>query len=164
MKAWEMAPANAAALEKAGIKFALTSFGLENTRDFWTNIRSAIENGLTEKQALSAVTEIPASLLGISDKVGSLEKGKIANFLISSENLFKNGNIIFENWVQGKRFIVNKIDVADIRGLYNLNVDGVGPLTLKITGTSGGSVAAIERTGVDSVKATATFTRKMVTG
>ena len=159
MKAWEMAPTNAAALEKAGIKFALTSFGLENTRDFWTNIRSAIENGLTEKQALLAVTEIPASLLGISDKVGSLEKGKVANFLISSDNLFKNGNIIFENWVQGKRFIVNKIDVADIRGLYNLNVDGVGPLTLKITGTSGGSIAAIERTGVDSVKATATFTR-----
>ncbi|MBB6273895.1 imidazolonepropionase-like amidohydrolase [Pedobacter cryoconitis] len=159
MKAWEMAPANAAALEKAGIRFALTAFGLEHSRDFWTNIRLAIENGLTEKQALQSVTEIPAAILGISDKVGSLEKGKIANFLISSDNLFKNGNIIFENWVQGKRFIVNKIDVADLRGIYNLNIDGINPLTLKITGASGGSVAAIERTGIDSVKTTAAFTR-----
>ncbi|WP_293310424.1 amidohydrolase family protein [Pedobacter sp. UBA5917] len=159
MKGWELAPTNPASLEKAGIKFALTAFGLENSRDFWTNIRTAIENGLTEKQALQSVTEIPASLLGISDKVGSLEKGKVANFLISSDNLFKNGNIIFENWVQGKRFVVNKIDVSDVRGNYNLNVDGVGALTLKITGTGGGSTAAIERVGVDSVKTTATFTR-----
>jgi len=159
MKGWELAPTNPASLEKAGIKFALTAFGLENSRDFWANIRTAIENGLTEKQALQSVTEIPASLLGISDKVGSLEKGKIANFLISSDNLFKNGNIIFENWVQGKRFIVNKMDVSDVRGTYNLNVDGIGTLTLKITGTGGGSIAAIERTGVDSVKTTATFTR-----
>ncbi|MCX2494718.1 amidohydrolase family protein [Pedobacter sp. PF22-3] len=159
MKGWELAPTNPAALEKAGIKFALTSFGLENSRDFWANIRTAIENGLTEKQALQSVTEIPASLLGVGDKVGSLEKGKVANFLISSDNLFKNGNIIFENWVQGKRFIVNKIDVSDVRGTYNLNVDGLGALTLKITGTGGGSTAAIERVGVDSIKTTATFTR-----
>lgn len=159
MKGWELAPTNPAALEKAGIKFALTSFGLENSRDFWANLRTAIENGLTEKQALQSVTEIPASLLGVGDKVGTLEKGKVANFLISSDNLFKNGNIIFENWVQGKRFIVNKIDVSDVRGTYNLNVDGLGALTLKITGTGGGSTAAIERVGVDSIKTTATFTR-----
>jgi len=159
MKGWELAPTNPASLEKAGIKFALTAFGLENSRDFWANIRTAIENGLTEKQALQSVTEIPASLLGISDKVGSLEKGKVANFLISSDNLFKNGNIIFENWVQGKRFIVNKMDVSDVRGTYNLNVDGIGALILRITGTGGGSTAAIERTGVDSVKTIATFTR-----
>ncbi|KLT64978.1 amidohydrolase family protein [Pedobacter sp. BMA] len=159
MKGWELAPTNPAVLEKAGVKFALTAFGLENSRDFWGNIRSAIENGLTEKQALLATTTIPAELLGISDKVGSLEKGKVANFLISSDNLFKNGNIIFENWVQGKRFIVNKMDVSDVRGTYNLNIDGVGALTLKITGTGGGSAAAIERTGADSVKTTATFTR-----
>ncbi|WP_316830708.1 amidohydrolase family protein [Pedobacter aquatilis] len=160
MKAWELAPTNPAALEKAGIKFALTSFGLENTRDFWANIRTAIDNGLTEKQALKSVTEIPASLLGISDKVGSLEKGKVANFLISSDNLFKKENIIFENWVQGKRYIVNKMDVSDVRGTYNLNVDGIaGTMLLKITGTGGGSAAAIERSGADSVKTTATFTR-----
>lgn len=159
MKGWELAPTNPATLEKAGIKFALTAFGLENSRDFWANIRTAIENGLTEKLALQAITEIPAGYLGIGDKVGSIEKGKVANFLISSDNLFKKENIIFENWVQGKRFIVNKMEVSDVRGTYNLNVDGAGALTLKITGTGGGSTAAIERTGVDSVKTTATFTR-----
>ena len=155
MKGWEMAPSNAAALEKAGIRFSLTTNGLDNVKDFWTNIRIAIENGLTEKQALLAVTEIPASMIGIGDKVGTLEKGKMANFLITSEPLFKNGSIVFENWIQGKRFVVSKMNVNDLTGIYNLNVDGIGALTLKINGTT----AAIERTGTDSLKTAATFNR-----
>ena len=159
MKAWEMAPTNPAALEKAQINFALTTYSLDNPRDFWTNIRTAIENGLTEKQALLSVTDVPAKMLGISDKVGSLEKGKMANFLITSDNIFKTGNIIYENWVQGKRFVVSKMDVTDLRGVYNLNADGIGALTLKINGSAGGTSASIERTGVDSVKTTATFVR-----
>lgn len=159
LKGWELAPTNPGVLEKAGVKFALTTFGLDAPRDFWANIQTAIANGLTEKQALIAVTETPAAMLGISDKVGSLEKGKIANFLITSDNIFKTGNIIFENWVQGKRFVVNKMDVTDLRGTYKLNIDGIGGTTLRITGTGGGSMAAIERLGADSVKTNATFTR-----
>ncbi|WP_379085989.1 amidohydrolase family protein [Pedobacter sp. UC225_65] len=159
LKGWELAPTNPGVLEKAGVKFALTTYGLDAPRDFWANIQQAISNGLSEKQALMAVTEIPANILGINDKVGSLEKGKLANFLITSDNLFKSGNIIFENWVQGKRFVVNKMDVTDLRGTYNLNIDGIGSTILRITGTAGGSVAAIERLGADSVKTNATFTR-----
>ncbi|MHA4893917.1 amidohydrolase family protein [Pedobacter sp. PWIIR3] len=112
MKAWELAPTNPAVLEKAGIKFSLTAFGLDNVKDFWTNIRAAIENGLTEKQALLSITEIPAGMIGISDKVGTLEKGKLANFLITSDSLFKKTNVIEENWVQGKRFILVKKDAS----------------------------------------------------
>ncbi len=110
MKGWELAPTNPAVLEKAGIRFSLTAFGLENIKDFWTNIRTAIDNGLTEKQALLSITEIPAGMIGISDKVGTLEKGKLANFIITSDSLFKKTNVIEENWVQGKRFILVKKD------------------------------------------------------
>ncbi len=159
LKHWEMAPSNPSKLEKAGIRFALTSFGLESPRDFWTNLRTAIENGLTEKQALLSITEIPATMLGISNKVGSIEKGKLANFIITSENLFKSSNIIFENWVQGNRYVVNKMDVVDLRGTYALQIDGLGSMTLRIAGANGGTSASVERTGVDSLKATASFTR-----
>lgn len=155
MKGWEMAPANAAALEKAGIRFALTSYGLENIKDFWPNIRAAIDNGLTQKQALLALTEIPAAMIGINTQVGTLEKGKLANFLITSDSLFKSTNIIFENWVQGKRFVVSKMDVTDLSGIYMLNIDGIKAMTLKINGTA----ATVERSGADSVKTTATLTR-----
>lgn len=155
MKNWEMAPANPAALEKAGIRFSLTTSGLENVKDFWTNIRTAIENGLTEKQALQSLTEIPASMIGIADQTGTLEKGKLANFLITSDNLFKSNNIIFENWIQGKRFVISKMNINDLTGIYNLNVDGIGALTLKINGTT----AAVSGPGADSTKTAAALVR-----
>ncbi|RZK55333.1 MAG: amidohydrolase, partial [Pedobacter sp.] len=159
LKGWELAPTNPSVLEKAGVKFALTTSGLDAPSAFWASVQQAIAAGLTEKQALMSVTEIPAAMLGISDKVGSIEKGKLANFLITSDNLFKTGNIIYENWVQGKRFVVSKMDVTDLRGTYNLNIDGIGSTVLRITGTTGGSMASIERLGADSVKTNATFTR-----
>ncbi|WP_316810662.1 amidohydrolase family protein [Pedobacter heparinus] len=108
MKAWELAPTNPAALEKAGVRFAISTQGLENVKDLWPNLSQAFSNGLTKKQALMALTEIPAAMIGITDKVGSLEVGKLANFIITSDSLFKKENVIEENWVQGKRFILVK--------------------------------------------------------
>lgn len=155
MKHWEMAPANAAALEKAGVRFSLTSYGLENIKDFWGNLRTAIDNGLSEKQALRSLTEIPAAMIGITDKAGTLEKGKLANFLITSGNLFQSTNVIFENWVQGKRFVVSKMNVGELTGIYTLNIDGMPALNLKITGAE----ATIQGQGADSTKVPVSFTR-----
>lgn len=159
MKDWELSPTNPAALEKAGIRFAITANGLEQVRDFWTNLRTAIENGLSEKQALLATTEIPAAMLGIQDKVGTLDKGKLANFLITSDKLFSSSNIVFENWVQGKRFVVNKINTADLRGTYSLNIEGQSPLVLKISGTGSGNIATVQRSATDSAKISSSFNR-----
>ena len=159
MKYWELAPSNPSASEKAGVKFALTGLGLEKSSDFWTNLRKAMEYGLTEKQALRSLTQVPAEMLGISDQVGTLTKGKLANFIITSSNLFQKDNIIYENWVQGNRFEANKMDVRDLRGNYAMTLSGVGQLTLKIGGTPGSYDANIERTGADSVKAKATLVR-----
>ncbi|RFZ84279.1 amidohydrolase [Mucilaginibacter terrenus] len=159
LKSWELAPTNPAALEKAGIKFALTSYGLSNTRDFWANLRTAISYGLTPKQALASLTTIPAEMLGISDKVGTLAKGKLASFIITSDTLFKAENVIYENWVEGRQYIVSKMDVADISGKYNLTGDGFANTNLTISGKPGSYEANIERTGTDSAKVRGTITR-----
>jgi imidazolonepropionase-like amidohydrolase len=134
MKHWEMAPANATALAKAGINFAFTSAGLKTKADFWTNIRKAIEYGLPESKALEAITSTPAKLLKVDNMVGSLKKGMIANFIITSDNIFNKDNVIYENWIQGKRYIINDINVADIRGIYDLTVGEKTGLKLTITG------------------------------
>ncbi|MXV14127.1 amidohydrolase family protein [Hufsiella ginkgonis] len=160
MKDWELAPTNPSALEKAGIRFAITSFGVDNARDFWAAIRTAMEYGLTEKQALRSLTEIPADMLGISAQVGTLAKGKHANFIISSDNLFKANTTIYENWVDGRPYVVSKMDVLDIRGNYTFNMDGSPALTLRIGGTTPAALdATIIRTGADSVQARGTLTR-----
>jgi len=159
LKSWELAPTNPAAMEKAGIRFALTSYGLTRPTDFWTNLRVAMDNGLSERQALNALTVIPAEMLGVADKIGTLAKGKMANFIITSDNLFKKDNVIFENWVEGRQYVVSKMDVTDLRGNYNLASDGLGNLTLKIGGTPGTYDVNIERNDADSARARGTITR-----
>ena len=84
MKHWELAPTNPAAFEKANITFCLTTADLHDVKQFYTNLRKAFDYGLTETKALEALTKIPATLLNVYDKVGSIDAGKVANFLITS--------------------------------------------------------------------------------
>ncbi|MCO4294338.1 amidohydrolase family protein [Solitalea sp. MAHUQ-68] len=148
LKNWELAPSNPGQLEKAGIKFSITS---GDGQDFWENLRKAIDNGLSEKQALKALTETPAELLNVTDKVGSLKTGMYANFIITSANLFKKDNLILENWVQGQRLIVNNASQVDLRGLYNLKIESLPTVKLTFSGKS----AFVNETSIqlDTVKA-----------
>lgn len=155
LKHWEMAPANPAALEKAGIRFALTAFGADNLQDFWKNIRLALANGLSEKQALLSLTEIPAGMLGISAQTGTLEKGKLANFLITSAPLFRPESVIYENWVQGKRYVTSKVQLSDLSGSYRLTIDSIGSLNLNISGTA----AAVSFPGADTTRTNVSLNR-----
>jgi imidazolonepropionase-like amidohydrolase len=122
MKHWEMAPLEPGMFEKAGINFALTTSNLKNTDDFLPNLRKAIDNGLTETKALEALTKTPATLIGVYDTVGSLDAGKLANFIIASGPVFDEKTIFFQNWVQGKKYIINENGWNDYRGNYKLTV------------------------------------------
>ncbi len=159
LKDWELAPKNPGILEKAGIKFAITSYGLANPRDFWTNIRTAIDHGLSETQALKSLTEIPAEMLGVSDRIGTLAKGKLANFLITSDGLFKKESVIYENWVEGKQYVASRVTPMSIAGTYKLAGDGFENITLKVTGNPGSYALDVQRAGADSVRARGTFSR-----
>jgi imidazolonepropionase-like amidohydrolase len=120
MKHWELAPANAAAFEKAGIPFCLTTSDLRSVSTFWSNLRKAMDYGLSENKAMEALTKTPATMLGIYDKVGSLDPGKLANFLITSGPIFNEKTTIFYNWVQGIRYTVK--DDSNITGTWSLTV------------------------------------------
>lgn len=119
LKHWEMAPVNAFALEKYMIPFAITTADLKEKKDFWKNVRKAINFGLSEKQALKSLTSTPAEMLNIADKVGSLKAGMLANFIITSGNLFDEKTIIYENWIQGTNYKINDYNTIDIRGTYD---------------------------------------------
>jgi imidazolonepropionase-like amidohydrolase len=120
MKQWELAPTNPGAFEKAGITFCLTTADLRDPKQFLTNLRKAFDNGLSEAAALNALTKTPATLVGVYDKVGSLDAGKYANFLIATGPVFGEKTSIVENWVQGKKYAVKEEAWKDIKGLYNL--------------------------------------------
>jgi imidazolonepropionase-like amidohydrolase len=75
---------NAGILAKAGVKVALASGGQAGTIDILTAAAFAARHGMQREEALKAVTITPAEILGVADKVGSLEKGKDADILILS--------------------------------------------------------------------------------
>ncbi len=121
MMHWELAPANAARLAEADIPFALTADGLESMTTFWKNLRKAVKYGLSEEAALQALTETPARLTR-AEQLGSLAPGKVASFIITSDNIFDEEAVIYENWIQGKPFVINNKDAPDLRGQYDLQV------------------------------------------
>jgi imidazolonepropionase-like amidohydrolase len=123
MKHWELAPTNPAAFEKANIPFCLTAADLRDPKQFMTNLRKAIEMGLSENKAMEALTKAPATLLGVYDKVGSLETGKLANFLITSGPIFSDKTTILHNWVQGDKYAVKEDAWSDIKGIYTLTLN-----------------------------------------
>ncbi len=140
LKHWELAPANCAALAKAGIEFSLTSADLEKRDEFLADLRKAVKYGLDSTLALKALTYNPASFINIYDKVGSLEPGKLANFFITSKPLFDDKCEINENWVQGKRYEIKAFEPKDIRGEYELVYTGateVFKYKLKVAGDVG---------------------------
>ncbi|NRT16634.1 imidazolonepropionase-like amidohydrolase [Flavobacterium sp. 28A] len=121
--AWNQAPTNLKVLSDNGITFALTTDNLKKLEDFRTNLLKAIQYGFDKKKALESLTTIPAALLGRSDEIGSLKVGSLANFLITSGELFDKETVIYENWVQGAKYVITDRTVKDIRGEYTLSLD-----------------------------------------
>ena len=80
---YDAAFANAGLLWKAGVKIAFQTGDSSNVRNLPYNAGMAAAFGLPKEEALKAVTIYPAEILGISDRVGSIEQGKIANLIVT---------------------------------------------------------------------------------
>jgi imidazolonepropionase-like amidohydrolase len=143
MKHWEMAPAEAGMFEKANIPFSITTSDLKDIKQFTANLRKAIEYGLTETKAIESLTKTPATMLGVYNKVGSLDAGKLANFIITSGTLFNEKTLILQNWIQGEKYAVKEDSWADKSGFYNLvlnTVSGTQQFQLEVKNASSANV------------------------
>ena len=129
MKHWELAPTNPGAFEKAGINFSISAAEMRDGKQFLTNLRKAVQYGLSETKALEALTKTPAQQIGVYDQVGSLESGKLANFLITTESIFNSNAKIIENWIQGNKYDVNAAEWNNFAGKYKLTINNAGAKT-----------------------------------
>lgn len=82
------APKLASKLQAAGVKFAFEDGGLTTWSDYVGNVARSVEAGLTHDQAVRALTLTPAEILGVSDRLGTIEVGKVANLTITRGDLF----------------------------------------------------------------------------
>ncbi|MGZ8811874.1 MAG: amidohydrolase family protein [Thermoanaerobaculia bacterium] len=97
----QLAPTTPAALAKNGVTFALAS-GAGKAGDFLPGIRKAIESGLPADDALRATTLWPARIFGIDRQLGSIERGKIANLVVTDKPIFAKGAKVKRVLVDGR--------------------------------------------------------------
>ncbi len=142
MKHWELAPSNPAVMASQKIVFALTSQGSGD--DFWKNLRRAVEHGLSKQQALRALTQTPAKMIQQEHRIGTLRKASLANFLVSSGDLFSEDTVIYQNWIQGQSHLINKIPVFQ-PGAYQLSLEQE-TYRLEISGSVKKQVATLKQT------------------
>jgi imidazolonepropionase-like amidohydrolase len=96
------APKGPAALDKAGVLFAFESSGLSDPKDFVKNAQKTVANGLSKDAALKALTINAATIAGAADRLGSLDKGKIANVIVTEGDLFEEKTPIRHVFVNGR--------------------------------------------------------------
>ncbi len=123
----DRAPSSAAALAKAGVKFAFYSGGITAPKDTLKAAKKSIDAGLTPDAALRALTLSPAEVFGVADRLGSIENGKVANLVVADGDLFEEKTKIKMVFVDGHRFEVREPEKpkeppkGDISGKWKLS-------------------------------------------
>jgi imidazolonepropionase-like amidohydrolase len=87
---------------KAGVKFAFGTFSNEFVRNVPYQAATAVAFGLPYEEALKAVTLNPAQIWGVADQVGSLEKGKFADLMITDGDPLEIQTQIKHLYIKGK--------------------------------------------------------------
>jgi imidazolonepropionase-like amidohydrolase len=109
------APHVPAALAKAGVLFAFTSGGIEDPRDFVRNVAKAVKAGIPAEAALRALTLDAATIAGASNRLGSIEKGKIGNIIVTEGDLFDEKMRVRHVFVDGRPIVVEPAAVPERR-------------------------------------------------
>jgi len=100
----DQAPSSPGALAKAGVKFAFYDGGITAPKDMLKAVKKSIDAGLAPDAALRALTLSPAEIFGVSDRLGSIETGKIANLVVTDGDLFDEKTKIKMVFVDGRHF------------------------------------------------------------
>jgi len=107
LRAWDWAAENPALLRQQKLDIALTTYSLADKKVFRKNVKTALERGLSETDALAALTTIPAKLCGVEKQLGTIEPGKIANLtIVDGKGYFDPEARVREVWVDGRNYHV----------------------------------------------------------
>jgi imidazolonepropionase-like amidohydrolase len=139
---WEQGPSNARRLAEAGVTVAITSSKLPKGQQFWGNLRRAVEAGLGTEDALAMVTTTPAELVGVEDRLGTIEAGKVASFVVTDGAMFDGDGEILDVWVEGRKYVINEADDDTLDGAWTVGVVG-GSFEMGLV-FDGGKIRAIE--------------------
>lgn len=114
LRTWDWAAENPAILRSNKLDIALTTFGLIDRKDFRKKLRKALDRGLTESDALQALTVEPATWCGLADQLGTIEPGKLANLTVVDGSYFDPEAKMDSVWIEGRHYsLIDPTDKSD---------------------------------------------------
>ncbi len=123
LEAMDYSTTNGGALSGAGVLTAIhTDDGVTDSRLLIRAAAMAVKAGMSREKALESLTISGAKMLDLSSRIGSLEKGKDADFIILSGDPFSIYTKVEQTWVEGKKRydISNPADKAFLVGGYKV--------------------------------------------
>jgi imidazolonepropionase-like amidohydrolase len=100
----DQAPAVPGMLAKAQVKFGFYSDGVDTAPDLKKALKKALDAGLSRADAIRALTLNVAEIYGLSDRLGSIEKGKIANLVVMKGDAFEDKTSVEYVFIDGTEF------------------------------------------------------------
>lgn len=104
----EQAPTVPGLLAKAGLKFGFYSDGIDTASGLRQAVKKAIDAGLPRADAIRALTRNVAEMYGVADRLGTIERGKIANLVVTKGDVFEDKTTIEYVFVDGRKFAPEK--------------------------------------------------------
>ncbi len=134
---WKLRAEFPAALAKRGVRFAFSSRGLKSPSDWLEQVRLHIEHGLTESQAVAALTKNAAVILGVESQLGTLEVGRRGHLTVLSGPLSEKGAKVRYVLIDGLKYEYNAPKPSDdknavppaaqLTGTWNVRIEN-GPM------------------------------------
>jgi len=150
LKHWDMAPDNAQKLINAGVRIAFTSNGLKDRKQFRKNLASAVRRGLSEDDALAALTTNPANRFGLSNTHGKIKSGYHANFVVVDGNYFDESNPVRSIWIRGDKIDVEPAPEILLLGKWDFSINELtGQLEFKGEPSSPTGTITFDTTAID---------------
>ncbi len=135
----EIYPKNPAKLAEAGIPFAFSSLGTDDPKSFMEGIQKAIDAGLAKEKALEALTKNPAVFFGGDKALGTIERGKVANVILTEGEMFTKEVKVRYAFADGKKFELKEVvtkegekPTVNVSGKWELFVEGQMGMRLTI--------------------------------
>ncbi len=159
----DRAPSTPAKLNAAGVKFAFASEGTGTPKEILRNVAKSIAAGLPADVALRALTLGAAEILGVSDRIGSIEPGKIANLVVTDGDIFADATNVKWIFVDGKLYAPPPAVEAPAGGAARggrggaaggVDISGTWTLTYSVQGATQESTAALTMAADGSITGT----------
>src|SRR5438270_1527953 len=119
-------------LAAAGVRFAFQSGGMTTMSDYLANAERAVEGGLSHDDAVRALTLRPAEILGVSNQLGSIEVGKIADLTVTRGDLLARDRRIAQVFIDGRQI---ELRPAATTAGGGANASGTWSLTINLAGS-----------------------------